>query len=65
MDDNVKFTCILLIIAIVIIVSGFTAGFCVGRNSHSGFCPKCNKWYDGDYYYCQDDGEKLLRPAEP
>ena len=25
----------------------------------------CNRWYDNQYYYCQDDGEKLLRPAEP
>ena len=65
MDSASKFIVMLVIIFIISVFGGLLIGAEAGKKMHSGFCPKCNRWYNDQYYYCQDDGEKLLRPAEP
>ena len=65
MDAERQFISVIFMIILVVLFAGLLLGTGVGKKMHSGFCPKCNRWYNEKYYYCQDDGEKLLRPAEP
>ena len=65
MDKEVKMTIYILCILIAVLIGALAVGSEIGRKQHSGFCPKCGRWYDNQYNYCQDDGEELLKPSNP
>ena len=64
MDNETKLTITVVTILVAGVLGGIVIGMAGGMKMHSGFCPKCGQWYDDQYYYCQMDGEKLLRPSE-
>ena len=64
MSEETKLTLMFAAALIVGLLAGFVVGGAIGMKMHSGFCPKCGEWYSDEYYYCQMDGEKLLRPSE-